>query len=111
MRLGFTQTSLALALGISRTSATLYEAGRHMPRADVLVALDGLGVDVLFLLTGRRAAEPDLDEESFGFALEEALRQGGKAVIAPGDMRGLLKPAWPIYLALKRYRDTISRAA
>lgn len=75
-----------------------------MPRADVLVALDGLGVDVLFLLTGRRGAEPEVDEESLAFALEEALRQSGNTLDAVGGMRGLLKRAWPIYLAVKRYR-------
>ncbi len=75
LRLGLTQGQLAEALGISRTSATMYEAGKQMPGAEVLMNLRHVGADVLFILTGQRERAALLDIDRLESALEEARRQ------------------------------------
>ncbi|SFJ25217.1 helix-turn-helix domain-containing protein [Albimonas pacifica] len=54
-RLGLTQIQLAEHGGVSLSSQKLYEKGRS-PACTYLAVLDGIGVDVLYVLTGRREA-------------------------------------------------------
>ena len=54
-RLGLTQSQLAEHGGVSLSSQKLYEKGRS-PACAYLAVLDGIGVDVLYVLTGRREA-------------------------------------------------------
>lgn len=102
VRLGLTQAELADRLGVSRTSASAYEAGRHLPRAEVLVEFDKLGADVLYVLTGRKHVAPVVDIELLAFALSEA-RQQSLGSTAHVDERTLVERMWSIYLALQRY--------
>jgi transcriptional regulator with XRE-family HTH domain len=105
VRLQLTQAELAERLGISRTSATLYEAGKHLPRAEVLIGLDGLGADVLYILTGRRLGTEnvDFDLDVMAFALKEVRQQISPAPREMSD-RECLYRAWPIYLALMNFK-------
>lgn len=105
VRLQLTQAELAERLGISRTSATLYEAGKHLPRAEVLIGLDGLGADVLYILTGRRLGTEnvDVDLDVMAFALKEVRQQTSPAPLEMSD-RECLYRAWPIYLALMNFK-------
>ena len=103
LRLQMTQGELAERLGISRTSATLYEAGKHLPRAEVLIGLDGLGADVLYILTGRRRSAEKVDLDIMAFALQEARQQISSDPREISD-RECLYRAWPIYLALMNFK-------
>lgn len=107
VRMGFTQTELAEKLGISRTSATLYEAGKHLPRAEVLIALDGLGADVLYILTGKRAMNPVVNVDLLAFSFSEAKRQSSLTGESPSD-RVVVDRAWTIYGALQEYAGSTS---
>ncbi|MFN4351289.1 MAG: helix-turn-helix domain-containing protein [Hylemonella sp.] len=104
-RLGMTQTELASALGLSRNSVTLYEAGKHQPGAEALTGLHRVGIDVLYVLTGMRsvnAVAEVLDIDRLALSLEEARRQMdlGKEV---HSQREILQRALPIYQALGNF--------
>lgn len=53
----------------------MYEAGKQMPGAEVLMNLRHVGADVLFILTGQRERAALLDIDRLESALEEARRQ------------------------------------
>ncbi len=108
VRLQLSQTELAEKLGISRTSATLYEAGKHLPRAEVLIGLNELGADVMYILTGRKpSAAAELDLDVMAFALEEVARQTPSGDQVPSYREALCR-AWPIYLALVNFKHRSS---
>lgn len=48
------QDQLAEAVGKSRRSVAAWEAGDSMPDADSLAVADQMGIDVLYVITGRR---------------------------------------------------------
>lgn len=48
------QDQLAEAVGKSRRSVAAWEAGDSMPDADSLAVVDRMGIDVLYVITGRR---------------------------------------------------------
>lgn len=54
-RLGLTQEGLAAALGVAKRTLINYEQGARSPDAAFLAAAAGLGIDVLFALTGQRS--------------------------------------------------------
>ncbi len=54
--LGLSQQALADRCNISARSQRNYESGERLPDAAYLAALATLGVDVLYILTGRHAA-------------------------------------------------------
>ncbi|WP_416221207.1 XRE family transcriptional regulator [Salinicola sp. LHM] len=58
-RLGMTQTAFAGKAGITKNTQLLYETDQRHPKADYLVALDKIGVDVLYTLTGKHAASSE----------------------------------------------------
>lgn len=107
LRLQLTQVAWAERLGISRTSATLYESGKHLPRAEVLINLDRLGADVLYILTGRRAGPAVVDLEVMAFAMEEVKRQTSQSAEELSYL-DCLSRAWPMYTALLRFRHRTS---
>jgi transcriptional regulator with XRE-family HTH domain len=111
VRLQMTQGALAKAVGISRTSATMYEAGRQMPGAEVMLGLHHLGADILFILTGKRARNAPLDVSRFDAALTEANRQS-RENNEQLNQRELLNRAWVIYQALTSFMvaQTTNRA-
>jgi len=74
-RLGLTQQALADAIGAPRVSFVKYEAGQSSPAAETLVALEGAGVDVRYVLTGLRQAPSGVDRERFRRAFLEVDRQ------------------------------------
>lgn len=57
-RLGLTQTEMASHAGVGRKTQFNYETGERFPDAAYLAAVDGLGVDVQYVVTGRPAATP-----------------------------------------------------
>jgi transcriptional regulator with XRE-family HTH domain len=75
VRLGLTQQALADAIGAPRVSFVNYEAGKSSLAAETLVALEGAGVDVRYVLTGLRQAPSGVDRERFRRAFLEVDRQ------------------------------------
>lgn len=60
--LGLSQQVMAEHCGVTARSQRNYEAGERLPDADYLGRLVGLGIDVVFVLTGERSsAQPSSD--------------------------------------------------
>ncbi|MCO5356556.1 helix-turn-helix domain-containing protein [Acidovorax kalamii] len=57
--LGLSQQALADHVGISARSQRNYESGERSPDADYLAALVGLGMDVVYILTGQHTNGAD----------------------------------------------------
>lgn len=54
-RLGLSQVVFADACGVNRSTLATWEKGEQSPTAAVLSMMSGLGVDVLYVVTGERA--------------------------------------------------------
>ena len=59
-RLGLKGGQLAQLGGVSAVSQSCYEKGKQLPGAAYLAAIAAAGVDVQYVLTGQRSAEPVL---------------------------------------------------
>lgn len=68
-RLGLSQAAFAESVGVSFSSQRRYEDGRSSPDASYLDAIERLGIDGQFVLTGIRAGESDL----YSIAVEHLL--------------------------------------
>ena len=62
-RLGLKGGQLAQIGGVSAVSQSSYEKGKQLPGAAYLAAIAAAGVDVQYVLTGQRSAEPVLTPE------------------------------------------------
>ena len=60
-RMGLSQREIGQLGGVAANAQGKYESGERVPKADYLAALANSGVDVLFVLTGRRASTVALD--------------------------------------------------
>ena len=56
-RLHLSQTALAEVGGVSKTTQVFYEADERVPDANYLSAVSERGVDVSYVITGRREAD------------------------------------------------------
>lgn len=101
-RLGFSQTSFAAKVGLSKVTISHYVLGRHLPSSEVLIKMDALGGDVLYVLTGKHANPPapksSIDFNRLGAAIQESVRQMG-STDATSNRRSLAERAWTIYEA------------
>lgn len=57
-KLAMNQTDFGLAVGVSRGTQKAYELESSSPDVRYLCALQGMGVDVTYILTGNRAGAP-----------------------------------------------------
>lgn len=73
-RLGLSQTQLAIETGISRLLISRYELAKTLPGTEVLLKMNERGVDVSFLITGKRSLL-DREPELFNRAHQEVKRQ------------------------------------
>jgi len=81
-RLGLKQGEFAHRAGTDSAKQSLYETGKRELRADYLARLTDIGVDVVYVLTGRR---------SEGGAMEEGVSRLASAyLIMPADMQAAL---------------------
>ncbi|ERI50506.1 hypothetical protein N878_08580 [Pseudomonas sp. EGD-AK9] len=95
-RLGLNQTDFGVVAGVSRGTQKAYELETSSPSIDYLLALQGMGVDVHYVLTGARistdAGSLAPDEASLlehYRQLPEAERgHTGKMVAALAEMAG-----------------------
>jgi len=62
-RLGYAQEAMAVACGIGKRTQILFEQDAHFPGGAYFLAADELGVDVMYVMTGRheRLAPPDIE--------------------------------------------------
>lgn len=101
-RLGMTQQDFAALGGASKRSQIEWEKGGQVPNAEFLAAIDGRGVDVLYIVTGRRYEVEQVDAELQRMAdawetLDRALAQVGRT-LSPEKKR---KAAEALYRASK----------
>ena len=87
-RLGFKQAEFAALVGTDVPKQSLYENGHRQLRAGYLARIEPVGVDLLYVVTGRRG-EGALDEEATALLdvyldLPEALREPVRRLI--GDL-------------------------
>lgn len=62
-RLGYSQQHLARAGGVTAREQRQYEQGEDLPRADYLAALAAQGVDVVYVITGKRSTVVSINRE------------------------------------------------
>lgn len=63
-RLQLSQRALGKVGGVEANAQGKYESGARVPKADYLAALASIGVDVVFLITGKRIPLPISDISS-----------------------------------------------
>lgn len=81
-RLGLNQTDFATKAGASKNSQYNYEKGERSPDAIYLAAAAGIGVDVLYVVTGQRTpamASSFSDDEAALVAHYRQLPEGDRA--------------------------------
>ncbi|RFP15083.1 helix-turn-helix domain-containing protein [Duganella sp. BJB475] len=108
-RLGLTQQGLAEAVGCARLSIINYESGCSSPAAETLAAMESVGIDVRFVLTGMRDTPSGIDRERFRVAFEEIQRQA-KVKREKLSTNSSLDLAWRLYDALGAIERTQWRA-
>lgn len=92
-RLGLNQVDFGTLGGVSRRSQVAYESGDGAPDADYLVKIADAGVDVLYVLTGRRdGARPDASASGEVLELFHRLSHGDQATVLQ-MMRSLARTA------------------
>ena len=62
-RLGLTQEAMAAACGVAKRTQILFEQDAHLPGGAYFVEGDKLGVDVTYLLMGRRERVSEADAD------------------------------------------------
>lgn len=98
-RLGLSQQAFADLIGGARLSIVKYESGRSSPAAETLAAMEAIGVDVRYVLTGMHATPPGIDRERFKIAFAEVQRQT-KARRETLSLDESLELAWRFYDAV-----------
>ncbi|EKS2238818.1 helix-turn-helix transcriptional regulator [Salmonella enterica] len=58
-RLGMNQTEFVELIGVSRGSQVSYEADKKIPGGSYLASIEKVGIDVLYVLTGKRTPKPE----------------------------------------------------
>lgn len=62
-RLGLTQEAIGLACGVTKRSQILFEQDAHVPGGAYFAAADELGMDVAYVLVGRRDRLSESDSD------------------------------------------------
>ncbi|MGK8744106.1 helix-turn-helix domain-containing protein [Pseudomonas aeruginosa] len=88
-RLGFKQEEFAQIGGVNRNTQGSYERGDRSPDANYLTAVAAHGVDVLYVLTGQRTAEPLGDLDTDAHELVQLYQK-----ISEADRAVLMRMAW-----------------
>lgn len=91
-RLRMTQESFSVAGGAGKRAYIRYEQGERLPDAGFLAALSASGVDVLYVLTGRRSATALSPEEQtlLGYYRDAtaAVRRAAMGALVGGALPG-----------------------
>lgn len=93
LRIGMQQLELADACAVARKTLSVWEKGEQTPNAAVLSRMAAAGVDVLYVVTGKRAGESETTLAPAERTLLQAWRDSndkGRAALAA--MAEVLKP-------------------
>ena len=96
---GMSQTEFAAVAGVGKQSQINYESGKRHPDASYLSAIAGIGVDVLYILTGRRelsASQPRTMKDVHNAVMAGAIR--GTQVKVMGEVMGEERPIYNVSL-------------
>lgn len=93
---GLSQAEFGELAGVTKRSQMLYENEQRLPKADYLMSLDDMGVDVGYVLTGRHGAEAGDDAQGLPSLSREV--NGGQGPAALGS-----STADPEMAAIKLY--------
>lgn len=61
-KLGLSQVDLIVRTRVSKSTQIKYEAGTSYPDAEYLMTLDGIGLDIMYILTGLKTYDAMTDE-------------------------------------------------
>lgn len=78
-RLGVSQVLFSGKAGVSRMSQVNYESGKRTPDAEYLRTVAEAGVDVLYVVTGKRSGQPDFFRLATLYVLESIQMRTGFA--------------------------------
>lgn len=81
MRLGLNQTEMAEAAGVGFSTYQTYERAGRFPNADTLASLHVAGVDVQYVVTGKRSTDRLSDEQQALLAEWSVLDERGRALV------------------------------
>lgn len=105
-RLGLTQAELARRSSNARLLINKYELGKALPGTQALIKLDSCGVDVAFLLTGKRSTlerEPELFNRAY-LEVKRLSNESGESLTS----KELLARAWAVFHALNSADSELS---
>lgn len=97
IRLNMSQTDLRLQSGVGKSTQLNYESGKSCPDAKYLAALDGMGFDILYIITGTRSTDAMSDEhqnliEAYEAATDDLKRAAFAVLLSPWRKGYLDKP-------------------
>ncbi|MDR0189467.1 helix-turn-helix transcriptional regulator [Pseudomonas yamanorum] len=72
LRLGLSQSAIGAIGGVEVNAQGRYESGIRFPRADYLASVAKSGVDILFVITGKRTENGNADSVKAAEALDSA---------------------------------------
>ena len=100
VRLGYNQGDFAAIAGVAKTSQFNYEKGERSPDAAYLAAVAEKGVDVLYVVTGRRTPEASSSFNGDEIDLVEHYRQ-----LPEGDRHHTHKMVNALVMMAKRFES------
>jgi transcriptional regulator with XRE-family HTH domain len=103
LRLGLTQAALAEQADLSRLSVVNYETGTTVPGGEALIALDGAGLDIRYILVGKCKNDLVETRRRFARAFAEVSRQARANSEVLTDTKRL-ELSWRFYDALPLHR-------
>ncbi|TRX75326.1 helix-turn-helix domain-containing protein [Pseudomonas mangiferae] len=101
LRLGYNQSEFAAAGGVTKNSQFNYEKGDRSPDAGYLAAIADIGVDVYYVVTGRRVplqADALNEEETQMVGYMRRLRD-------PADRESILRHAYVLAASAAAYAN------
>lgn len=105
-RLGLSQRELARLTSIDRLLIGRYELGKTLPGTEVLIKLNGSGMDVAFLITGKKTVldrEPDLFNRAY-LEVKRQVKDSGEIL----SSKEHLSRAWAVFHALNSVDSELS---
>ena len=72
LRLGLSQSAIGAIGGVEVNAQGRYENGIRLPRADYLASVEESGVDILYVITGKRTENGNADSAKAAEALDSA---------------------------------------
>lgn len=94
-RLGLTQEAIGLACGVAKRTQILFEQDAHVPGGAYFAAADELGMDVTYVLVGRRDRLTEADADLLDTWRNASAPARAAALAALGGISPAAKAAAP----------------